>query len=273
MKLEKGFPSCRHGNGGRESAPAWLQQGEGRSKGCFAPLAEESREAAVGETGVPSHCGSSEQHPVPVSAGSPPTWDSLCSWVQAPFFLQVAAGHVAVLGSPASLLGPNSGADSGAQQGHSFKQVPLTWPSLHRALCLPGQREVKYLSPNRIVVQVKGSARSFKEAFGSSQKKKQVAPAAHRNSNCSCVDRVVLHETEVIGDKERHRSQKPALIPHFFQMLLPHSQACTQQGDNTAQRFLLASARFQPEQPWLLIYSADVNQWNVSMIFPSERMC
>lgn len=47
------------------------------------------------------------------------------------------------------------------------------------------------LSPIRIVVQVKGSARSFKEAVGSFQKKKQVTPAAHRNSNWPCIDRVV----------------------------------------------------------------------------------
>jgi len=164
--LEKGCPSCRRGS------PAWLQQGEGWSKRFVTPLARESREAAAGETGVLSHCGSPEQHPIPVAAGSPPAWDSLRSRVPAPSLLQVAARQVAVPGSPSSLLGPGSGADYGVQRGHSFRQVPLTWPILHRAVCLPGQREVKYLSPKLIVVEVKGSARSFKEALGSFPKKK-----------------------------------------------------------------------------------------------------
>ena len=81
------------------------------------------------------------------------------------------------------------------------------------------------------------------------------------------------HDTEAVGDMERHRSWKPEQIPHFFQILLPRSQAHTQQGDSRAPQFLFASARFQLEQPWLLIYSADLNRWNISMIFPSQRMC
>lgn len=79
-------------------------------------------------------------------SGEPTRMGQPAQLVLAPSFLQVAAGHVPVPGYPASLLGPNLGADYGVQQGHTFKWVPLTWPSLHRALCLPGQREVQYLS-------------------------------------------------------------------------------------------------------------------------------
>lgn len=69
---------------------------------------------------VPVQVPREAPHPCALPAGSPPTWDSLRSWVPVPSFLQGAARHVAVPGSPASLLGLNSGSEYGVQQGHSF---------------------------------------------------------------------------------------------------------------------------------------------------------
>lgn len=176
-----------------------------------------------------------------------------------------------VPGSPASLLSPTSGADCGVQQGHSFKEVPLNWPHLHRAMCLPGQREVKCISPQSIVVHVKGIARNLKRLLAISRKK-EATPAAHQNSSCPCINKMVSACNKWSGTWKGIdlRSQDKF---GFFQILCPWSRADTQQDDNTAV-ISVGLCLFPATAALAADYSADINQWNVSMIsFSKKKKC
>lgn len=64
--------------------------------------------------------------------------------------------------------------------------------------------------------------------------KKRVTPAAHRNSNCPSICRVLVHETGLIGDVGRHRSQKLAQF-HFVFKSYFHSAKAIMHSDNAAQ--------------------------------------